>query len=326
MRETVINNLSDETKSKVNAKPLRSNSFKRLVRENIALFALTLPAILYYLIFHYTPMFGIILAFKDYKYSEGILGSSWVGFKNFEYFFTSMDAWRITRNTVSYAAIFIVLGNIAAVSVALLLFEIRGKLALKFYQTSMIMPKFLSWVLVGYMTYALFNPTLGYFNQLLQFFGFESIDVYSNAKYWPYIIVSVEIWKTVGLSSIIYYAALMSVDPELFEAAKIDGAGRMKQIFAISLPSLAPVLTIIIILAIGNLFRGDFGLFYQIPRDIGVLYPTTDVIDTYVYRGLRAGDFGISAAVGLFQSVVGLILIVISNWIVTKIRPENSLF
>jgi putative aldouronate transport system permease protein len=326
MRETVINNLSDETKSNVIAKPLRSNSVKRLVRENIALFVLTLPAILYYLIFHYTPMFGIILAFKDYKYSEGILGSSWIGFKNFEYFFTSMDAWRITRNTVSYAAVFIVLGNIAAVSVALLLFEIRGKLALKFYQTAMIMPKFLSWVLVGYMTYALFNPTLGYFNQLLHFFGLESIDVYSNSKYWPYIIVSVEIWKTVGLSSIIYYAALMSVDPELFEAAKIDGAGRMRQIFAISLPSLSPVLTIIIILAIGNLFRGDFGLFYQIPRDIGVLYPTTDVIDTYVYRGLRAGDFGISAAVGLFQSVVGLILIVISNWIVTKVKPENSLF
>ncbi|MDQ0916122.1 sugar ABC transporter permease [Paenibacillus sp. V4I5] len=322
MRDTVINKMPEKTV----AKSFRSNSFRRLVKENIALFALTLPAILYYLIFHYTPMFGVILAFKDYKYSDGILGSSWVGFKNFEYFFTSMDAWRITRNTVSYASVFIVLGNIAAVTVALLLFEVRGKLALKFYQTSMIMPKFLSWVLVGYMTYTLFNPSLGYFNQLIQFFGFEPLDVYSNSKYWPYIIVTVEIWKTVGLSSIIYYAALMSVDPELFEAAKIDGAGKMRQIFAISLPSLSPVLTIIIILAIGNLFRGDFGLFYQIPRDIGVLYPTTDVIDTYVYRGLRAGDFGISAAVGLFQSVVGLILIVISNWIVTKVRPENALF
>lgn len=326
MRETALYTVTDETTSEIMTKPLRSNSFKRLVKENIALFLLTLPAILYYLIFHYTPMFGIILAFKDYKYSEGIFGSSWIGFKNFEYFFTSMDAWRITRNTVSYAGVFIILGNIAAVTVALLLFEVRGKLALKFYQTSMIMPKFLSWVLVGYMTYALFNPTLGYFNQLLQFFGFESIDVYSNSKYWPYIIVSVEVWKTVGLSSIIYYAALMSVDPELFEAAKIDGAGRMRQIFAISLPSLSPVLTIIIILAIGNLFRGDFGLFYQIPRDIGVLYPTTDVIDTYVYRGLRSGDFGISAAVGLFQAVVGLILIVISNMIVKRVNPDNSLF
>lgn len=326
MRNTVIHNMPDQTKSKVIAKSLGSNSFKRLVRENIALFALTLPAILYFLIFHYTPMVGVILAFKDYKYSDGIFGSAWIGFKNFEFFFTSLDAWRITRNTVGYGAIFIVLGNMAAVTVALLLFEIRGKLALKFYQTSMIMPRFLSWVLIGYMTYALFNPTLGYFNQMLQFFGFEPIDVYSNAKYWPYILVSAEIWKTVGLSSIIYYAALMSVDPELFEAAKIDGAGRLRQIFAISLPSLTPVLTIIVILAIGNIFRGDFGLFYQIPRDIGVLYPTTDVIDTYVYRGLRNGDFGISAAVGLFQSVVGLILILVSNWIVSKLKPENALF
>ncbi|MDQ0874645.1 putative aldouronate transport system permease protein [Paenibacillus sp. V4I3] len=323
MREVVIKN---PEKTKLFSKSFGKNSIKRAFKENIALLALTLPAILYFIIFHYTPMFGVILAFKDYKYSEGILGSQWIGFKNFEYFFTSLDAWRITRNTVSYGAVFIVLGNIAAVTIALLLFEVRGKLALKFYQTSMIMPRFLSWVLVGYMTYAIFSPTLGYFNQLLGFFGFESINVYSNSKYWPYIIVCVEIWKHIGLSSIIYYAALMSVDPELFEAAKIDGAGKLRQIFAISLPSLTPVLTIIIILAIGNIFRGDFGLFYQIPRDIGVLYPTTDVIDTYVYRGLRAGDFGISAAVGLFQSVVGLILILISNWIVTKVRPENALF
>ncbi|MBO9605780.1 MAG: sugar ABC transporter permease [Paenibacillaceae bacterium] len=309
-----------------NEKAYKDRSYKRYIKENIALFALALPAILYFIVFHYTPMFGVILAFKDYKYIGGIFGSEWIGFKNFEYFFTSMDAWRITRNTVGYGAAFIVFGNIAAITVALLLFEIRSKFALKYYQTAMIMPRFLSWILVGYMTYALFSPTLGYMNQFRSLFGADPIDVYSNAKYWPVILVLVDVWKTVGLSSIIYYAALMSIDSELFEAARIDGAGKLRQTFAISLPALTPVIIVIVILAIGNIFRGDFGLFYNIPRDIGVLYPTTDVIDTYVFRGLRSGDFGISAAVGLFQSAVGLVLVVLSNWIVKKVNPDNSLF
>lgn len=287
---------------------------------------LALPALLYFFIFHYLPMFGVILAFKDYKYSEGILGSAWAGLKNFEFFFSSQDAFRVTRNTVGYGAVFIVLGNIAAVSVALLLYEIRSKAALKVYQTSMILPRFLSWVIVGYITYAILNPSLGALNQLLQYLGYSPVDWYADPKYWPFIITFSDIWKHVGLNSIIYYAALMSIDPELFEAAKIDGAGRWKQMRSISIPSLVPVITIIAILAIGNLFRGDFGLFYQLPRDVGVLYPATDIIDTYVYRGLRQGDIGITAAVGLFQSAVGLVLVLVSNWIIKKTRPENALF
>lgn len=287
---------------------------------------LALPALLYFFIFHYLPMFGVILAFKDYKYSEGILGSAWAGLKNFEFFFSSQDAFRVTRNTVGYGAVFIVVGNIAAVSVALLLYEIRSKAALKVYQTSMILPRFLSWVIVGYITYAILNPSLGALNQLLQYLGYSPVDWYADPKYWPFIITFSDIWKHVGLNSIIYYAALMSIDPELFEAAKIDGAGRWKQMRSISIPSLVPVITIIAILAIGNLFRGDFGLFYQLPRDVGVLYPATDIIDTYVYRGLRQGDIGITAAVGLFQSAVGLVLVLVSNWIIKKTRPENALF
>jgi putative aldouronate transport system permease protein len=287
---------------------------------------LALPAILYFVLFHYLPMFGVVLAFKDYKYSEGIFGSDWVGLKNFRFFFTSQDAFRVTRNTVGYGFAFIVIGNIAAISVALLLYEIRNKIALKFYQTSMILPRFLSWVIVGYITYALLNPTMGALNQIMNFFGFQDIDWYANTKYWPFIIIAAETWKHVGLNAIIYYAALMSIDPELFEAARIDGAGRWRQIRTISIPSIVPLVTILAILAIGNLFRGDFGLFYQIPRDVGGLYPATDIIDTYVYRGLRQGDLGITAAVGLFQSAVGLILVTVTNWIVRKTKPENSLF
>ncbi|MGI2295133.1 ABC transporter permease [Paenibacillus sp. GXUN7292] len=303
-----------------------SKSAKKYIRLNLPLLLLALPALLYFFIFHYLPMFGVILAFKDYKYSEGILGSAWAGLKNFEFFFSSQDAFRVTRNTVGYGAVFIVLGNIAAVSVALLLYEIRSKAALKVYQTSMILPRFLSWVIVGYITYAILNPSLGALNQLLQYLGYSPVDWYADPKYWPFIITFSDIWKHVGLNSIIYYAALMSIDPELFEAAKIDGAGRWKQMRSISIPSLVPVITIIAILAIGNLFRGDFGLFYQLPRDVGVLYPATDIIDTYVYRGLRQGDIGITAAVGLFQSAVGLVLVLVSNWIIKKTRPENALF
>ncbi len=300
--------------------------WSKYVRINLPLLLLALPAMLYFLIFHYLPMFGVVLAFKDYKYSEGILGSAWVGLKNFKFFFTSQDAVRVTRNTVGYGAVFIVFGNIAAITVALLLYEIRNRFALKVYQTSMILPRFLSWVIVGYIAYALLNPTLGSLNQLMNALGYESVDWYSNPKYWPYILVAADTWKHVGLNSIIYYAALMGIDPELYEAAKMDGASRWRQMRSISIPLLTPILTIIAILAIGNLFRGDFGLFYQLPRDVGVLYPATDIIDTYVYRGLRQGDIGITAAVGLFQSAVGLVLVIISNGIIRKTKPDNALF
>ncbi len=305
---------------------LKQSYIVRLFVDNFELLLLTLPGILYFFIFHYLPMFGVIIAFKNYKYNLGILGSKWVGFRNFEFFFTSQDALRITRNTVGYGAAFIVTGIVFGVIIALLLFEIKSRLATKIYQTTMILPHFLSWVIVGYITYILLNPISGVFNQILVFFGSEPIQWYSNPKYWPYILTLSNIWKGVGMGSIIYYAALMGIDASLYEAATIDGANKWQQTWNISIPSLAPLMTILSILAIGNLFRGDFGLFYSLPMDVGVLYPTTDVIDTYVYRGLRTGDISITSAVGLFQSVVGLGLVVTTNLIVKKINPENSLF
>jgi putative aldouronate transport system permease protein len=191
----------------------------------------------------------------------------------------------------------------------------------------MILPHFLSWVIVGYITYILLEPNIGVVNQLLNFFGKESINWYLEPKYWVVILPVVNVWKTVGLNCIMYYAALMSIDEQLFEAATVDGASKWKQIKYITIPSLVPLMTILTILHIGNVIKGDFGLFYSIPRNVGLLYSTTDIIDTYIYRGLQTGDdIGITTAVGLFQSFVGFIMVVVTNKIVRKLSPENSLF
>jgi len=271
-------------------------------------------------------MFGAVIAFKNYNYTQGILGSSWVGFDNFKFFFMSQDAWRITRNTIGYALINQTMSIVCSVTIALLLYEIHNRAALKFYQTVMILPRFLSWVIVGYITYVLFNPELGVLNNLIKACGGTPIDWYSTPSVWVVILPLVDIWKGVGMGCIFYYAALMGIDESLYEAATIDGASRWKQIKSISIPSLIPTMIILGIMGLGSIFRSDFGLFYQIPRDVGALYPTTDTLDTYLYRGLTTGDVGISSAVGLFQSVVGLITVIIANTIVKKIDSDNAMF
>jgi putative aldouronate transport system permease protein len=271
-------------------------------------------------------MFGVVMAFKNFQYNLGVWGSPWVGWRNFEFFFTSNDAWRVLRNTVGYSVLFIIVGNVVALTMALLLFEIKKKFVLKIHQTAMLLPNFLSWVLVGFITYIFLNPTAGTLNQLLEFFGQEPQNWYQEPGFWPYILTITSLWKGVGLQLIIYFAALLAVDPQLYEAARIDGASKFRQAWHISVPAVMPVLTILTILAIGDIFGGDFGLFYQIPRDVGLLYSTTDIIDTYVFRGLRTGDLSITAAVGLFQSTVGLVMIIIVNLIVRKISPDKALF
>lgn len=295
-------------------------------QEQSSLFILAVPALLCFIIWNYVPMFGLIIAFKDYTYDAGILGSQWVGFDNFKFFFASQDAIRLTRNTVGYGALFIVLNAVTGVTVALLLNAIKSRMAIKTYQTIMILPNFLSWVVVGFISYILLNPSIGVFNQIITSFGFEGIDWYSNPKYWPFILSYAHVWKGVGMTAIMYYAALLGVDSSLYEAATIDGANAFQSAWYISVPSLTPLMTMLSILAVGNIFRGDFGLFYQISRDVGALYPTTDVIDTYVYRGLQTGDMGITSAVGFFQSFVGVILVCTTNAIVKKIEPDNAMF
>ena len=316
-----------KSKPKENANTVRKKTRWKDFRDNAELSALMIPGIVLLLVFAYVPMLGIIIAFKDYRNNLGIFKSKWVGFQNFKFFFESQDAWRIGRNTVGYGILFIVIGLIAAVTIAILLYEVRSRKALKFYQTSMILPHFLSWVIVGYITYILLEPSMGILNKIIRFFGGEGLQWYSEPKYWIFILPIVNVWKTVGLKSIMYYAALMGIDEQLFEAAQIDGAGRFKQILYITIPSLVPLMVTLTILDVGHIIKGDFGFFYTIPRDVGLLYPTTDIIDTYVYRGLRTGsDIGITTAVGLFQSAVGLVMVIATNLVVKKISPENSLF
>ena len=305
--------------------PKRSRRKMASLTDNLLLLLFALPVIILLFIFNYLPMGGLVLAFKDYTYDGGIFGSKWVGFDNFQYFFKSLDAWRITRNTLGYGLLFLAVGTICALTVALMLYEVKSRRSVKFYQTALTLPRFISWVIVSYITYIFLSPSQGLINNAIRALGGDGIQWFSNPKYWPVILTVVTIWKSVGLDSIMYYAALMGMDSEMFEAARIDGANRFQQMWHISLPSLRPTIIILCILALGSIFRGDFGLFYQIPRDVGVLYPATDIIDTYLYRGLKVGDIGPTAAVGLFQSFVGMVAVLTANGVVRKISPDNSL-
>ena len=299
----------------------------RHAKDNFQLFTLALPAIALLAVFNYFPMFGLVLAFKDYKVPRGIFGSPWCGLDNFEFFFGSQDAFRVTRNTLLLNAMFIFANVFFGVLFALIMYEVKQRRHVKIYQTVSILPSFLSWVAVGYIVYAFLEPTKGIANQILALFGVDGVLWYNEPNYWPVILLIVKVWQGVGLGSIIYYTALMGVDQELFEAADIDGAGKIQKILKISIPQITPVIIIMTILGIGGIFRADFGLFYNVTRNVGALYPTTDVMDTYVFRTLvSVGNIGMSSAASFIQSIVCFVTLVTTNLIVRKISPENSLF
>ena len=288
---------------------------------------LCIPAIIGYIVFNYVPMVSaLILPFKDYKFAKGIIASPWVGLENFEILVKSTQMARILRNTALYSVWFMIIGPIVNVIFALILFEIKNRRALKFYQTVITFPNFMSMVIVGFVTYAVLSPTMGMMNQIISWFGGTPVDVYMNAAYWPLILTIVNLWKGVGMGSMMYFAALMGIDVSLYEAAKIDGANRLQQTWYISVQHLVPLVCIFTILAVGSMFSGNFDLFYNIPRDVSILYETTDILDTYVYRALKQSSYTQGAAVSFFQSITGLILVVVTNLIVRKISPENSLF
>ena len=306
-----------------------SSKLKGSTRRNIELVIMLLPVLIYLFVFSYIPMFGVTIAFKNYNFHDGILKSPWVGLSNFEFFFKSEDAWRITRNTVGLNFLFIIVGMFVAVGLALLMNTIRKRYLIKTYQTILILPHFLSWVIVSYMVYAILNPRMGILNQILSVFNADLryYNFYANAGAWPIILLLVSIWKHAGMDLIIYYAGLMGIDNSYYEAAELDGASSFQKILHISIPAIMPLICIQFILKVGGIFRADFGMFYSIPMNSGLLYSTTDVIDTYVYRALKdLGDTGMSSAVGLFQSIVGLAVTLISNKIVSKLEPDNSLF
>lgn len=296
------------------------------LKENIQMLFMLIPGIVLTFIFCYMPMPGIVIAFKKFNPNKGIWGSDWVGLKNFEFFFTSADAVRTIRNTVAYSVAWLVIDMAAAVGLALMLYYLRSRKATKFYNTVVIIPKFMSTVIVAFIAYTILSPSYGLLNQVIRFFGGQDVQWYMEAGYWPVILTVVHVWQTVGMNSILYYASLMSMDESLLEAAKIDGANLRQQIWHVIVPHLVPIMVVTTILAIRGLFSGDFGLFYQVTQDQGLLYPTTDIINTYTYRALLSGSYEKSAAVGLFQSITGLILILVSNGIVRKVSPENAMF
>ncbi len=297
-------------------------------RGNIGLLSMMLPGTLALLLFSYLPMAGIIIAFKDINYTKGILGSDWIGFKNFEFFLKTPDAWRITRNTILYNSAFITLGTAAAVLVAVVLDGLRTKKLARFYQGVMFLPYFFSWIVISGLVFALLSTDLGFFNRILfPALGLRPINWYIEPVYWPFIIVFVNLWKYTGYGSVVYLAAITGIDPNCFEAAALDGASRWQTVRHIMIPLISPVIIIQVMLLIGRIFYSEFGLFFQVPQNMGPLYPTTDVIDTYVYRTLvNAGDIGMSAAAGLYQSAVGFVIVLGSNLIVRRLDPEKSLF
>jgi putative aldouronate transport system permease protein len=289
---------------------------------------MVLPGTAALILFSYIPMAGIIIAFKNINYAKGILGSPWIGFKNFEFFLKTPDAWLITRNAVLYNIAFIVLGTIASVGVAVMLDGMRTKKTSRLYQGIMFLPYFFSWIVISTLVFSFLSTDLGFFNkQLFPALGIAPVNWYIEPVYWPFILVFANLWKYTGYCSVIYLAAISGIDQSCFEAAALDGASRWQTIRNIMIPLISYVIIIQVLLSIGRLFYSDFGLFYQVPQNMGTLFNATNVIDTYVYRTLvNVGDIGMSAAAGLYQSAVGFVLVLASNLIVRRIDPEKSLF
>ncbi|NQX59665.1 ABC transporter permease [Paenibacillus qinlingensis] len=295
-------------------------------KKNFSLTLLALPGIALLFIFDYVPLYGLLLPFKDYKYDLGIWNSPWVGLDNFQFLFKGDVLQRVLRNTLLYNLAFITLGTMISVTFALMLREV-SKRFVKVYQTVLFIPYFISWVVAGFAFRALLDMDYGVFNKGLEMLGIAPVMWYNEPKYWPFILIIGAVWKGLGYGAVIYYAALMSVDAEYYEAAKIDGAGKLRQAISISIPMIKPIIIMMVILQIGKIFYSDFGLFYNVTLNSSSLYRTTDVIDTFVYRSLvDMGDIGMAGAAGFFQSTVGFTLVILTNFIVKRINRENSLF
>jgi len=299
----------------------------RELSRNRSLYLLALPGLVCFLLFNYLPMFGIIVAFKDFNYRDGFFRSPWAGFKNFSFFFTSYDALNVTRNTVVLNSLFITTSLVLQIGFAVLLNEIRAGWFKKLSQSFMFFPYFVSWIVVSVFVYNIFHAQYGSLNHLLRGLGMEPVSWLSRPEYWTWILTVIYDWKWTGFGVVIYLAAIVGINEELFEAAEIDGAGRVTQIGRITLPLIMPTAVVLTLLAIGRIMNSDFGMIYGIIADNSMLYPTTNVIDTYVYRALRQmGDIGMSAAAGLYQSVVGFVLVLGSNLLARRFSNEGALF
>jgi len=301
--------------------------FFKDVLKNKVLLSMTIPVVVYYLLFNYLPMFGLTMAFKNVSFTRGILKSPWNGLSNFEFLFKTADAWIITRNTLLYNLMFIVVGMTLAMCLAII-YDILGKSKLnRVNQSLSLIPHFMSWVVASYFVYGFLSPDKGIINQAIIALGGEGIEWYGEKRYWPFILLFCNIWKHIGYDSIIYYSNIKGFDAEIYEAARIDGANWFQQIKYITFPMLKSIIIVLGILKVGSIFYSDFGLFYLVPKNSGPLYSVTSTIDTYVYNGLMGGgNLGMTAATGFYQSLVGFVLVLTVNAIVRKISPEDAMF
>lgn len=305
----------------------RKDNFIHDIVKNKFSYLIALPAILYVFIFSYCSYPYMIIAFQQYNYRAGIFNSKWVWFKNFEFFFKSNYAFTVTFNTIYLNFLFIISGTLVSVLLALLLNEIRCRWFIKTAQSTMLFPNYISWVVVSYILYSFFSTEYGMLNNILKSLGLETVNWYLRPEIWPGILVFIRIWKGAGINAVIFLAAITSIDDSQYEAASIDGAGRWQQTLHITIPLIMPTVMIMTLLSVGKIMYGDFGMIYSMIGDNGVLYPTTDIIDTYVFRALRQiGEPSEAMAIGLFQSVVGFIMVYGSNKLTKRIFPEGALY
>ena len=295
---------------------------------NLPLALIALPGVLYLIINNYVPMLGVFLAFKSYSLRKVVFGSDWCGLDNFKFLFQTKDAFIMTRNTLVYNLAFIVIGTVLSIAVAIMMCELGERKRVKGFQALLLLPNLLSWVVIGFIVYAFLNADSGYINNtILKLLGIDPISWYSTTGPWPAIIVIVYLWKNIGYMSIVYMASISGIDKSIYEAAAIDGSTKMRQIFKITIPMLKPTIITLVLMSVGRIMYSDFGLFYQVPQNSGALFDVTQTIDTYVYRGLmQLNDVGMSAAAGLYQSLIGFILVMLANTLVRKIDADNALF
>lgn len=308
----------------------RKNGFLQEIRRNKGLYLMAIPGIIGFLLINYIPMGGAIIAFQDYNPVKGLFGSEFNGFKNFEFFFKSNTAWQVTRNTICYNIIFIILGIGLGMVFAVLISNLRAKKMAGFYKSVMFLPYLISWVVAAFLLFSFLSVDRGIVNRVLIQLGLEPIQWYSTPLYWYFILPMSYLWKNVGYFAVIFYAGITGISRDYYEAAEIDGASPLQQTMRITIPSLMPIVITLVLLQAGKIFFagfGDWGLFYNLPMQSGILYPATNVIDTYVYNALRKmNDFGMSTAVGLYQSVVGCVLVIASNYMVRRYDKEQAMF
>lgn len=305
----------------------RLHTFTRDLRNNKIYLLLLLPAIVYVLIFSYTPMVGVIMAFKRYNFTQGLFDSPWVGLNNFKFLTASNKLWPLTRNTLLYNVAFIVVGMVMEVGFAVIINEMRCKWFKKIFQSFIFLPYFISWVIASAVVQTLLDYDFGLVSRTVKSLGLPMVNVYITAAPWPFLLVFFRMWKGVGYGSIVYLSAISGIDTEMYEAAEIDGANSWQKLFKITLPNLVPTMVIMFLLACGQIFRGDFGMFYQLIGNNGVLLGVGDILDLYIYRAMAGNaNLGYGAAAGLYQSLLCFATILLANFIVKKVQPDYTLF